>query len=245
MTDGLDADVTGTGDATDSRDEVVEQVREHAGTIARELALLQGGDYGHRSFDTDAAEWTVKYEGGALEYLRFSPKSGSDVYVISTKQPPEPEDLVRAMDDYDAFVESFNTHVDSLDGVLDDVSLDFPSVASTETVVAERDRIVTRIREVADEIAGQLHRYDGTDYGTFTRSVDGRRWELKREGARVSYLRVGGEGGVYLLSQYEPPSAPEVREYAPAFEGFVRAYNEYVDKLEADLAGVSLDAESD
>ncbi|WP_435359505.1 hypothetical protein [Haloarchaeobius sp. DFWS5] len=241
MTDGVDATVDGTEDAAAERDALVAEVREHAGTIARELALLQGGDYGRADFDTDDGQWTVKYEGGALEYLRFSPKSGDDIYVVSTKQPPAHDDLTDAMGDYEAFVAAYNDHVASLSGVLDDVSTDFPSVASTEDVTAERDRIVARIREVCDEMAGQLHRYDGTDYGSFKQSVNGRRWELKRDGARASYLRVGGEGGVYLLSQYEPPAAPVVREYAEPFAEFVAAYNDHVDDLEANLEGISFD----
>ena len=233
-------EVVETGDVAANRDEVVARVRDHAGTIARELAVLQGGDYGQETFTTPGGTWTVKYEGGALEYLRFEPTSGSEVYVVSTKQPPEPAELAQAMADYDAFVESYGEHVRSLDGVLDDVSTDFPEVASTDTVVAERDRIVGRIRAVADEIAGQLHRYDGTDYATFSVRAARTRWELKRDGSRVSYLRVGGEGGVYLVSQYGPPSPDDVREYTPKFPAFVDAYNDHVEELEADLAGVSL-----
>ncbi|WP_435346168.1 hypothetical protein [Haloarchaeobius sp. HRN-SO-5] len=234
-------EVPGTGDVAANRDEVVAQVRDHAGDIARELALLQGGDYGRETFSTEGGEWTVKYEGGALEYLLFDPSSGSPVYVVSTKQPAEPTALARAMDDYDAFVAAYGEHVRSLDGVLDDVSTDFPEVESTADVVAQRDRIVDRIRGVADEIAGQLHRYDGTDYATFSVRAARTRWELKREESRVSYLRVGGEGGVYLVSQYGPPSPDEVREYAPKFSAFVEAYNDHVDDLESALDGVTLE----
>jgi len=89
-------------------------------------------------------------------------------------------------------------------------------------------------------MAGELHRYDGSDYGTFAARVDGKRWELKREESRASYLRVGGEGGVYLLSQYAPPSAADVRQYADAFGGFVDAFNEHVRELNEGLSEVSL-----
>jgi hypothetical protein len=41
-------------------------------------------------------------------------------------------------------------------------------------------------------MAGELHRYEMDEYGTFAARVDGTRWELKREGSRTSYLRVGG-----------------------------------------------------
>jgi hypothetical protein len=238
MTTGIDFDVTDTAAVAEHRDEVVAAVRDHAGTIARELALLQGGDYGRATFETRNGEWTVKYEGGDLQYLRFD--GGGDIYVVSTKQPPDPEDLADAMVDYEAFVESYNDHVASKEGVLDDVSIDFPAVDSTDTVVGERDRVVGRIREVANAIASELHRYEGVDYGTFSTRVNGSRWELKREQDRVSYLRVGGEGGVYLVSQYEPPSAPDVRELAPEFRAFVDAYNDHVESLESDLSGVSL-----
>ncbi|WP_224449640.1 hypothetical protein [Haloprofundus salilacus] len=238
MTEFPDADTT--DDLVTERDETVEAVRSHAGQIARQLALLQGGDYGQRTFNTDEGEWTLKYEAGDLEYLRFSGRSGDDVYVVSTKQPPEPTDLRRAMTDYDAFVESYNQYVRSLDGVLDDVQSEFPKVETTDSVVTERDRIVERIRDVADAIAGELHRYDGTDYGTFSARVNGARWELKRENSRVSYLRVGGQSGTYLVSQYEPPSAPDVRENADDFVAFVDAYNDHVAELEADLSEISL-----
>ena len=240
MTEPSDYDVATTDDAAGRRDELVAAVEDHAGTVARELALLQGGDYGQASFKTDAGEWTVKYEAGDLQYLRFKRRSGRETYVVSTKQPPDPEDLADAMADYGAFVEAFNEYVASKEGVLDDVSTDFPEVASTADAVAERDRIVARVREVCDAMADQLHRYEGGDYGTFAARVDGSRWELKREESSTSYLRVGGEGGVYLVSQYQPPSAEDVREHVEGFAGFVAAFNERVDEVEADLSHVSL-----
>ena len=234
------ADLEDTDAVAARRDEVVAAVRDHAGRVAYALAKLQGGDYGQRTFDTDRGKWTVKYEAGDLEYLRFSPKSGSDIYVISTKQPPEPEALATAIQDYEGFVDAYNDYVASLDGVLDDVSTEFPALAPSDGVVAERDRIVGRIREVCNSIAHALHRYEGGDYGTFTARVEGTRWELKWDDEGASYLRVGGEGGIYLLSQYEPPAAPDIRELAPAFRGFVDAYNEHVGELEADLERVEL-----
>ncbi|WP_255197128.1 hypothetical protein [Halorarius litoreus] len=240
MTDGLDVDIADVDAVTEQRDEVVAAVRDHAGRIAYGLAKLQGGDYGQREFKTAGGVWTVKYEGGDLQYLRFKPKSGSETYVVSTKQPPDPEALATALTDYDAFVAAFNDHVASLDGVLDDVATEFPALESTDTVVAERDRIVARIREVCDTMAGELHRYEGTDYGTFAARVDGTRWELKWEASSASYLRAGGSGGVYVLSQYEPPSAVDLREYVPRFEGFVEAYNDHVRDLELDLREITL-----
>ncbi|MFC5972308.1 hypothetical protein ACFPYI_13285 [Halomarina salina] len=240
MTEPSDHEVASAADGTERRDELVAAVRDHAGTVARELALLQGGDYGQASFGTDDGEWTVKYEAGDLEYLRFEPRSGRETYVVSTKQPPDPEDLAEAMADYDAFVAAFNEHVASKEGVLDDVSMDVPEVASTADAVAERDRIVARIREVCDAMADQLHRYEGGDYGTFAARVDGSRWELKREGSTTSYLRVGGEGGIYLLSQYQPPSAEDVRDHVEGFTGFVDAFNDRVDEVESDLSHVTL-----
>ena len=242
MTESTELDLTETEDIAGRRDEIVAEITDHAGKIARELALLQGGDYGQRTFETDAGEWTLKYEAGAIQYLRFDggSRSGGETYVVSTKQPPEPEELAAAMGDYAAFVESYNRYVESLDGVYDDVSIDFPEVTSTESVVAERDRILGRIREVADRMALELHRYDGTDYGTFSTRVSGTRWELKWDGDGASYLRVGGEGGTYLLSQYEPPSAADICKLAESFDGFVEAFNEHVEELDADLSTVSL-----
>lgn len=240
MTEWPPADPADAGAVAQQRDELVAAVRDHAGRVAYQLARLEGGDYGSATIDTDSAEWTVKYEAGDLEYLRFSPGRGDDVYVVSTKQPPEPDPLADALQDYDAFVAGFNDFVASHEGVLDDVDTDFPAVGSTDGVVAERDRVLGRIREVCDEIARQLQRYEGGDYGTFTERVDGTRWELKWDRDGAAYLRVGGSGGLYLLSQYEPPSATDIREYAPLFRAFVEAYNDHVDSLESDLATVEL-----
>ena len=240
MTDWPDVDVADADAVAARRDDVVAAVRDHAGRVAYQLARLQGGDYGQETFATDGGEWTVKYEGGDLEYLRFDPNSGSETYVVSTKQPPEPEPLARALRDYEAFVAAFTEHVRSLDGVLDDVNAEFPSVATTDDVVAQRDRVLGRIREVCDTLAGELHRYEGGDYGTFATRVDGTRWELKWDEDGTSYLRAGGSGGVYLVSQYGRPSAADVREYAPRFRGFVEAYNEHVDDLELDLQAIDL-----
>ena len=239
MSEEVDADVTETADAVERRDEVVASVTEHAGRIARELALLQGGDYGQSSFGTDAGEWTVKYEGGDLEFLRFE-GAGLDVYVVSTKQPPDPEDLAAAMADYDGLVAAFNEYVESLAGVLDDVESDVPEVASAEGVVAERDRLLAPVEAAADEMAAQLHRVEGGDYGSFAATVDGTRWELKREVDQASYVRVGGEGGVYLVSQYGAPAARDVRRHVGGFGGFVEAFNDEVAALHDDLATVEL-----
>ena len=222
------------------RDELVAAVRDHAGQVAYQLARLEGGDYGQADVETDRGQWTVKYEGGDLEYLRYDPGRGEEVYVVSTKRSPEPGALADALVDYDAFVAGFNDFVATHEGVLDDVATDFPAVATTDGVVAERDRVLDRVREVCDRIARQLRRYEGGEYGTFTERVDGTRWELKWDEDGASYLRVGGTGGLYLLSQYEPPSAADIREYAPLFSEFVRAYNDHVETLEADLEGVEL-----
>jgi len=240
MSDGLEADVADVDSVVADRDETVEQVRQHASQMARGLAVLQGGDYGDESFTTDRGEWTVKYEAGTLQYLRYSPKAGGDIYVVSTKQHPEPDELERAMRDYDAFVESFNDYVAALDGVLDDVRDEFPAVASTDEVAAERDSIVDRIKTATDAISGELHRAEGGNYGSYAARVDGTRWELKWEDGQTSYLRVGGEGGVYLVSQYGAPSARDVRAHADGFAGFVEAFNEDIQELSDELSTVEL-----
>jgi len=240
MIEGLDADVVGTDAAKQRRDEVVAQVRDHAATVARELALLQGGDYGKRAFETEAGTWTLKYEAGTVQFLLFE-RGRKETYVISTHQPPDPEPLAEAMADYANFVAAFNDYVESLAGVLDDAPTDFPEVASTESVVAERERVLGGIREAANRMAGELHRYQGSNYGTFETRVDGTRWELNWEDGRVDYLRVGGENGVYLLSQYGPPSARDLRAHVDDFAAFVAAFNDHVREVSEELATVSLD----
>jgi hypothetical protein len=233
-------DVADAGAVAERREEVLAAVREHAGRIARELAVVEGGDYGRVTFRTDAGQWTVKYEAGDLEFLLFEGR-GVETYVVSAKRDPDPEALATAMADYGAFVGAFDEHVDSLAGALDDVPTDFPAVASTAAVAAERDRVLSAIRETADAMAGELHRVDGADYGTFAARVDGTRWELKREGDRASYLRVGGDGGTYLLSQYGPPSVRDTRELVGGFHAFVEAFNERVAESAAEATGVTYD----
>jgi len=240
VTEWPPVDPADTASIVDRRDEVVAAVRDHAGQLAYRLARLEGGDYGELSVDTDGGEWTVKYEGGDLEYLRFDPGGRDPTYVVSTKRDPEPEALAEAMAEYGAFVEGFNEYVAGLDGVLDDVPTDFPEVASTDGVVAERDRVLDAIRDACDRIAAELRRYEGGDYGTYTERVHGTRWELKWDEDGAAYLRVNGSNGLYLLSQYEPPAADDIREYAPRFREFVRAYNDHVAELEADLGTVEL-----
>jgi len=239
MTDGLDAEVPEVADAVERRDEVLARVTEHAGRVARELSLLQGGDYGRASFETARGTWTLKYEGGDVQYLRFE-DAGDETYVVSQKRPPDPTALADAMDDYEAFLAAFEARVESLDGVLDDVPTEFPAVASTESVARARERILDRVRECTDAMAGELHRVAANDYGTFEARVDGTRWELKWEDGRTSYLRVGGEDGVYLLSQYRPPSPRDLRAHVDDVGEFVAAFNDHVAELSADLSTVSL-----
>lgn len=238
--DLLGEPIASAADAAARRDDVVAHVREHAGKLAYELARLQGGDYGRRSFKTEGGEWTVKYEAGDLEFLRFEGRAGRDVYVVSTKQPPEPEALAAAMQHYPDLVDAFNEYVESLEDVLDDVPEDVPDIASVEHVVAERDRLLSRVDDAADEMAAQLHRIEGDDYGTYAATVDGTRWELKRDVDRASYVRVGGEGGVYLVSQYGPPSVTDVRRHVTGFRGFVDAFNDEIASLHGDLDDVEL-----
>ena len=240
VTEWPPVDPADTAAVATRRDELVAAVRDHANDVAHHLARLQGSDYGQATFETDSGEWTVKHEGGAVEYLRFDPGRGQTVYVVSTKRDPEPEALSAALSDYDAFVRAFNEYVASLDGTLDGVAPAFPTPATTEPVVEERARILGRVREVCDHMAGGLDRIESDDYGTFTARVEGTRWELNRERDRASYLRVGGENGVYLLSQYEAPAATDVRQYAPQFPAFVAAYNDHVADLAADLERVAL-----
>ncbi len=236
----LAIDVTDVAAVTERRQEILTAIEDHAGGVAYSLARLEGGDYGRRSFSTDRGEWTVKYESGDLEFLLYEPRGGGETYVVSTQRPAEPEPLSRALADYGAFIEAYNEYVATLDGFFDGIEDDFPAVETTDGVAAERDRIVERIRTCCDRMAGELHRYEGSDYGTFTARVDSTRWELKREHDSVSYLRAGGSGGIYLLSQYGPPSASDVREYAPRFRGFVDAYNDHVSELELELARIEL-----
>lgn len=236
----LDVDVADPAAVADRREDVLAAVREHAGRLAYGLARLEGGDYGRRSFGTDAGEWTVSYEAGDLEYLRFEPRGGGETYVVSSKRAADPEPLARALSDYEAFVAAYNDYVDSLGGVLDDVECEFPDVHSTDGVAAERDRLLEVLEASCATMAGELRRAEGTEYGTFGARVDRTRWELKWDEDGVAYLRVGGSDGVYLCSQYGPPSATDVREYAPRFGGFVDAYNDHVDELELELRRVEL-----
>ncbi len=242
MTEGLDADIDTTDYLTAERARLLDRIHEHAGGIARELARLEGGDYGRRAFRTDRGEWTVKYEAGVLEFLLFDPNGGEKTYVISTKQPPEPAALAEAMSDYAAFVKAYNAFVDSQAGMLDDIDPTFPAVRSAERVVVERDRIVEAITAVCTEIAQQCYRYEGTNYGLFSTTVDGTRWELKWEEGAVSYLRVGGENGVYLLSQYGQPAAQTVRRLADDVPPFVTAFNAWIDDLDSTLTTVSFES---
>ncbi|WP_246998714.1 hypothetical protein [Halosolutus gelatinilyticus] len=242
MTDGLEADVDDAADVARRRDELTTRVRAHAGQMARELAVLQGGDYGQETFETAGGKWTLKYEAGDVQYLRFKPKSGSETYVVSSKQPPEPEPLESAMADYENLIATFNDHLASFDGLLAETPDEFPEVASAADLVAERDRILDRIRDVANAMAGELHRYEG-EYGSYATRVSGRRWELKWDGDAASYLRVGGSDGTYLVSQYGPAAAPDVRRLAGDVPAFVAAFNEEIDELEADLSRVSFDGQ--
>jgi hypothetical protein len=231
-------DVADAGAVAERREEVLGAVRDHAGRIARELAVLDGGDYGRETFRTDAGRWTVKYEAGDLEFLLFEGR-GTETYVVSTKLDPDPEALATAMADYEAFVAAFDEHVAALAGALDGIPTEFPDVTSTAEVAAERDRVLSAIRETADAMAGELHRYEGGDYGTFATRIEGTRWELKWEGDRASYLRVGGDGGTYLLSQYGPPSVPDTRELAGSFPAFVAAFNDHAAEVTAEATGVT------
>lgn len=233
----LDVPVADVEAIAERREEILVAIRDHAGQIAYNLARVEGGDYGRRSFSTDDGEWTVKHEAGELEFLKYDP-GGEEIYVVSTQRPAEPQALSRALEDYAAFVESYNDYVGTIDGLLDGVDTSFPAVEPTDAIVAERDRIAASIEACCERIAGELYRYEGTDYGTFSARVGSTRWELKRDHEGVSYLRAGGSSGVYLLSQYGPASADNVREYAPRFGGFVDAYNEHVEDLEADLSTV-------
>lgn len=236
----LDVEVADASAVADRRSDVLAAVRDHAGQLAYGLARLQGGDYGRRSFSTDRGEWTLSYEAGDVEYLRYEPRGGGETYVVSAQAAADPEPLAAALEDYGAFLEAYNEYVDSLAGVLDDVEAAFSSVESTDAIAAERDRILETVERCCETMARELRRCEQSEYGSYAERVDGTRWELKWEEDGVSYLRAGGSGGVYLVSQYGPPSATDLREYAPRFGGFVDAYNDHVAELEVELRQVEL-----
>jgi len=240
VTDWPPVDPTDAAAVAERRDEIVAAVANHAGEIAYQLARLQGGDYGRETFATPGGEWTVKHEAGELDFLKFDPKSGSAVYVISTKRQPDPEPLAAALADYPAFVDAYDEYVQEAEETLADVTTEFPDARTTEDAVAERRRVLDRVEEVCDRIAGELHRFEGGDYGTYAERIDGLRWELNWDRDGVSYLRVGGSDGVYLVSQYQPPEPSDVRRFVPQFPAFVDAYNEHVADLEATLEPVEL-----
>jgi len=119
------------------------------------------------------------------------------------------------------------------------VSAEFPEPDSTDGVVAERDRVLDRVRETCSVMAGDIYRYEGDDYGTFTAR------RRRPMGAEV------GRGGrlVPPSGRLRRPLYPlavrgavggrraRVRRLVP---GFVDAYNEFVATLESDLAAVEL-----
>ena len=240
MTEWPPVDPTDADAVVARRDELTAALRDHAGGIAYKLAKLQGGDYGRETFATSDGKWTVKHEAGDLDFLLYKPKKGGEIYVVSQKSEPDPEELSRALEGYGAFVRAFNDYVAEQEALLHDIDAEFPEAATTADAVAERRRVLDRIEEVADRIAGELHRYEGGDYGTFAARVEGERWELNWDRDGVSYLRVGGSDGVYLVSQYAAPEASDLRRYAPAFTAFVEAYNDEVASLERTLERVEL-----
>jgi hypothetical protein len=236
----MNLDVVDVAAVADRRAELLAAVAEHAGRMARDIARIDGGDHGRRSFSTERGTWTIKHEAGDIEFLRHEPRGGGEIYVVSMRSAAEPEELSRALGDYGAFVAAYNDRVAELAGLLDNVDADFPPVDSTGALVVERDRLVERITSCCERMASELRRQEGSEYGTFAARVDGTRWELKRDGGHVSYLRVGGSSGIYLLSQYGPPSAVDVREHAPRFGEFVDAYNDHVAALERDIDRIEL-----
>lgn len=157
----------------------VAERRDQAGRLARDLARIEEGDYGRRSFATDGGEWPVKYEAGDVDFLRFQPRGGGETYVVSTKRQPVADALANALADSDVFVTAYNECVSSLYGLLDGVGESLPAVEPTDGVAAERDRIAERIRACCDLMAGELRRAEGGDYGTFAVRVDATQWELK------------------------------------------------------------------
>ncbi|MFW5934988.1 MAG: hypothetical protein ACOCQL_03980 [Halolamina sp.] len=240
MTEWPPVDPTDAAAIAEQRDAVVAAVADHAGGIAYQLARLQGGDYGRETFETPDGGWTVKHEAGELDFLKFDPMSGSAVYVVSTKRQPAPEPLAVALADYPAFVDAYDEYVAAAEATLADVTTDFPETRTTENAVAERRRVLERVEAICDRITGELRRFEGGDYGTYAERIDGLRWELNWDRDGVAYLRVGGSDGVYLVSQYQPPAASDVRRFVPKLPTFVDAYNEHVDELEATLEPVEL-----
>jgi quinol monooxygenase YgiN len=240
MTEWPPVDPTDAAAVAEKRDELAAAVRDHAGAIAYQIAKLQGGDYGREEFKTSNGTWTVKHEAGDLDFLHYKPKSGSEIYVVSQKSEPDAAELSTALEAYGAFVRAFNDYVAETEATLAGIETELPEAETTEAAVQQRHEVLSRIEEVANRIAGELHRYEGGEYGTFSARIEGERWELNWDRDGVSYLRVGGSDGVYLVSQYAPPSASDLRRYAPTFGAFVEAYNEDVASQERTLEDVEL-----
>jgi len=154
------------------------------------------------------------------------------------------------MEDYPALVETFNRWMDRLEQDLATVEADLEdaqlAVASPAPVTEARDQIHERLEDLGEEIAAGVQAIKGEEYGTFSVAIDDDRWELKYDDdGSVSYLRVGGRGGTYLISQYGPPSPSALISHMDEIVRFVETYNDWVAEQAADLSEHMVDVPTD
>lgn len=214
------------------RDSVVNAVERHASTMAEGVHDLKGG-YGKIAFGVEKGRWVLKYsDDGDLEYLRFESEQGREIYVVSTREPAGPGDIVEAMDQYPGLVEAYNDWIERLEDSLEataDSLKSLPDVGAADDALDRRDEVVESIEEIGESLAEQLHNVSGDQYGTYSTKIDGETWEIKYDGNSAEWLRIGGRGGTYLISQYDPPSPSTLEEYASGLETFVEDVNEHLD----------------
>ena len=102
----------------DKRQKLINKMEEKAHKI-REEASKAGLEY-QKVVETEKGEWTLKWDGDKIKYLRF--KNGVDVYVVSKfDNEAKTADLVKAAKDFENFVQGFNEWLDEQDDGLDEV----------------------------------------------------------------------------------------------------------------------------
>jgi hypothetical protein len=104
-----DDQITSADKVQDKREKLIEEMREKAHTV-REEASKAGLDY-KKTVETEAGEWTLKWDEDKIEYLRF--KNRCDIYVVSKfDNEAKTVDLVKAANDFQNFIQGFNDWLD-------------------------------------------------------------------------------------------------------------------------------------
>lgn len=120
---------------------------------------------------------------------------------------------------------------------------DWPTPLSTDDAAAHRDEFADAVRDHAADLAYELARLQGAEYGRWSTETEGGEWTIKHEAGELEFLLYDPRSGseTYVVSTRRPPEPEPLVDALAEYPAFVTAFNDWVASLDGVFDGVDTD----